>query len=375
MFVTYINTITTCIKVIVLAHTLNGEHMGIVIGSGSLQFEFQSGWQQRPAGWPLEDIAAVCTDSGGNVYLYGRGEHPVSVYDSSGRFVRSWGERRFSNRSHGMFMTPDDELYLVDDGMNFVGRFTLDGELVQMIGPGGIRSDSGYRDHDSRTIVRAAGPYNSPTNVTVARSGDLYVSDGYRNASVHHFAPDGRLIRTWGGPGSGPGQFRTPHGVATTADGRVFVADRENDRVQIFTPDGRFLEEWTDIQRPQDIFVDQDGLIYVAELSRFEGEESVRLGSIDEYLPARMSIFNADGELLLRWSDPDSTKDGYFTSVHGIWVDGEGSLYVAEVTEIWAVEHGHATVQDHRLQKFTRVRSTAPLDAGSPDNSEAVISS
>lgn len=333
--------------------------MSTTFGSGSLQFELVANWQQRPEGWPLEDIAAVCTDSNGNVYLYGRGDHPVSVYDSDGVFLRSWGEGRFSKRSHGMFMSKSDELYLVDDGLNFVGRFSLEGELLQMVGPGGLRSDSGYRDDDAESILRAAGPYNSPTNVAIAQSGDIYVSDGYHNASVHRFSSDGRLISTWGGPGGAPGEFRTPHGLATTADGRVIVADRENDRVQIFTADGQFIEQWTDIQRPQDIFVDEDGLIYVAELSRFPGETSHRLGHINDYMPARMSIFSPEGELLLRWSDPDSTKAGYFTSIHGIWVDSEGSLFVAEVTEIWAVERGHATVEDHRLQKFARVRTAS----------------
>jgi hypothetical protein len=120
--------------------------------------------------------------------------------------------------------------------------------------------------------------------------------------------------------------------------------------------------------------VDSDGLIYVAELSRFKGEESSRLGTINEYLPARMSIFAPDGELLLRWSDPDSTKDGYFTSVHGIWVDSEGSLYVAEVTEIWAVERGHATSADHRFQKFARVRDPAQTVAAHGQSEQVVHS-
>jgi sugar lactone lactonase YvrE len=330
--------------------------LAIRFGSGALQFELVEGWQKRPGGWPLEDIAAVCTDSDDNVYLYGRrGEQPVSVYDRAGNFLRSWGAGEFSRRSHGMFMTSTDELFLVDDGLNFVRRFSLDGELLQTIGPAGVRSDSGYRDNDAKTITRGAPPYNSPTNVTVAGTGDIYVSDGYRNAAVHRFDATGEYLQTWGGPGTGPGEFRTPHGIAVDAGGRVFVADRENDRVQIFSADGVYLEEWTDIRRPQDIFIDGDGLVYVAELSWFVGEESFRLGPIHEYLPARLSIFDPQGNLLLRWSDPDPTKDGYFTSPHGIWLDSEGSIYLAEVTEIWAVERGHASVTDHRFQKFARL--------------------
>jgi sugar lactone lactonase YvrE len=329
--------------------------LAVRFGAGKLQFELVEGWQKRPTDFPLEDISAVCTDSRQNVYLYGRAEHPVSIYDKNGNFLRSWGEGRFSKRSHGMFMTPDDQLYLVDDGINFVGRFTLDGELQQMIGPAGIRSDTGYREGVS-PASRTAGPYNSPTNAWVAKSGDIYVSDGYRNAAVHRFSRDGKLIRTWGnGVGGGQGQFRVPHGVAVSDDGRVYVADRENDRVQIFTAEGAFVTEWLDIQRPQDIAFDRDGLVYVAELSWFPGETSTRLGPINDYLPARMSIFTPVGELLLRWSDPDPTRPGNFLAPHDLWVGSDGALFVAEVTEIWAVPRGRATLADHRFQKFARV--------------------
>jgi DNA-binding beta-propeller fold protein YncE len=329
--------------------------LAVSFGTGALQFELVDGWQQRPEGFPLEDLSAVATDSEQNVYLYGRAEHPITVYDRRGKFIRSWGEGRFSRRSHGIFITPKDELYLVDDGINFVGRFSLDGELEQIVGPAGIRSDTGYRD-GAAPASKTAGPYNSPTNVWVAGSGDIYVSDGYRNAAVHRFDKDGRLLRTWGkGVGSGPGQFRVPHGIGVSADGKVYVADRENDRVQIFTTDGSFLGEWLDIQRPQEIAFDAAGLVYVAELSWFPGETSTRLGPITSYLPARMSIFTPEGELLLRWSDPDSTKPGYFIAPHDVWVGSDGALYVAEVTEIWSVPRGFATAADHRLQKFVRV--------------------
>jgi DNA-binding beta-propeller fold protein YncE len=323
-------------------------------GSGELQFEVIEGWQKRPAGHPLEDLSAVATDSAQNVYLYGRAERPIAVYDKNGNFLRSWGEGRFSKRSHGMFITPDDQLYLVDDGINFVGRFGLDGELQQIIGPAGIRSDTGFRDGGA-PASRTAGPYNSPTGVSVAPSGDVYVSDGYRNAAIHRFHPDGTLVSTFGaGVGGEPGQFRVPHGLGVAPDGRIYVADRENDRVQVFSAEGEFLTEWLDIQRPQGIAFDTEGRVYVAELSWFPGDVSTRLGPINQYLPPRMSIFSPEGELLLRWGDA-SGHPGNFFAPHGLWVGSDGALYVAEVTEIWAVPQGRATLQSHRLQKFIRV--------------------
>lgn len=123
----------------------------------------------------------------------------------------------------------------------------------------------------------------------------------------------------------------------------------------MFSADGDYLAEWTDVQRPQDIFIDGDDRVYVAELSWFPGEQSRRLGAVTELLPARLSIYDIEGSLLLRWADPDPTKDGYFTAPHGIWVDREGSIYLVEVPEIWSIARGYAPADAHRLQKFARI--------------------
>ena len=329
--------------------------MTVRFGSGRLKFELVDGWQRRPDSWPLEDIAGVCTDADDNVFLYARGEHPVSIYSRDGEFLSSWGEGQFSSRSHGSFMSRDGDLFLVDDGLGQVGRYTLDGKLLARIGPVGVTADTGYRPGVEDSVTHGGPPYNRPTNLSVGPNGDLYVSDGYGNARVHRFDAEGTLLQSWGQPGPGPSQFRTPHGLWAHRDGRVFVADRQNDRVQIFSAHGEYMAEWTDVQRPQDIFIDNDDLVYVAELSWYPGERSSRLGPVTEYLPARLSIYDIDGNLLLRWADPDPTKDGYFTAPHGIWVDSEGSIYLAEVAEIWAIARGFAPPEAHRLQKFARV--------------------
>jgi DNA-binding beta-propeller fold protein YncE len=94
-------------------------------------------------------------------------------------------------------------------------------------------SDTGYDGKDYMTITRPGGPFNRPTNIAVGPRGDLYISDGYGNCRVHRFSTTGELKQSWGVPGIGPGQFHLPHGIATAADGRVFVCDRENDRIQI----------------------------------------------------------------------------------------------------------------------------------------------
>jgi DNA-binding beta-propeller fold protein YncE len=327
--------------------------MAIRFGSGSLQFELVHGWERIPAGWSHPDVAGVCTDSSGNVFLYCRGDHPVMIYDREGRFLDSWGEGLFSYRTHGMFMGNGDEMFLVDDGGNSVGRYSPDGKLLQQIGPAGILSDTGYDGRNVTSITHGGEPFNHPTNLAAAPSGDLYVSDGYGNCRIHRFSAEAELLQSWGEPGMGPGQFHLPHSAWVHTDGRVFVADRQNDRIQIFGPTGEYLSEWIDVRRPQDIFI-RDGLVYVGELLYRKGDVSLRRGTIGQDEPNRLSIYDLEGNCVLRWGDLDGTRDGYFIAPHGIWVDDEGSIYLAEVTHTIVSRMGLGVPETHTIQKFAR---------------------
>jgi DNA-binding beta-propeller fold protein YncE len=221
------------------------------------------------------------------------------------------------------------------------------------IGTRGVAADTGY---DGRTLesIRGGPPFNRPTNLAVAPSGELYVTDGYGNCKVHRFSATGDLIQSWGEPGTGPGQFHLPHGLRVAADGRVLVADRENDRIQIFSADGRFLEQWTDVQRPTNIAIDRAGNIYVSELWWRIGQRSQVHGVIVEDKPGRVSVFDAEGRLLTRWGGPDRCAPGNFVAPHDICVDAHGDLYVAEVTGTFAGQAGLVPPDCHTFQKFRR---------------------
>ena len=160
----------------------------------------------------------------------------------------------------------------------------------------------------------------------------MYITDGYGNARVHKFAADGRLLFSWGEPGSGPGQFHLPHGIATDEQGRVYVADRENSRVQLFTTEGDFLAEWTDVARPCQVFV-AGGLVYVAELGFRAGMwpgTTAPAGAPG----GRLSVFDASGKLLARWGGGDDPcAPGDFFAPHGVGVDSHGDVYVGEVVQ------------------------------------------
>jgi sugar lactone lactonase YvrE len=227
----------------------------MAIGSHKLEYEVVQGWERLPEGWAFTEVVGVAVDSRERVFVFCRGPHPLIVFDKEGRFVDAWGAGRFV-RPHGIFISPDDRVFLVDDEGHSVYEYSTQGELRRRLGDG-QPSDTGYVPGRS-PVARGAGPFNTVTNVALAPDGELYVADGYGNARVHRFAADGRLLGSWGEPGSGPGQFNLPHGIAVDRRGRVYVADRENSRVQIFSRDGVLLDIWDWPNRPCDLFIDAD---------------------------------------------------------------------------------------------------------------------
>jgi DNA-binding beta-propeller fold protein YncE len=317
-----------------------------------MRYGVVEGWEQLPTGWEHRDVAGVAVDGEDRVFLICRGDHPIIVYDQKGKFLSSWGEGEFTYRTHGITIGPDGTVYCSDDGNHTVRQFTPTGKLLMTMGTMNKPSDTGYDGKDSIHIPRAGGPFNRPTNLAVGIDGDLYVSDGYGNCRVHQFSPTGTLKRSWGVVGKGPGQFHLPHGIAVAADGRVFVCDRENDRIQIFSPDGEYLAEWTDTQRPTHLVFDAQGRAYVSELWWHQGQTSQRHGPIDQPRYGRVSVFDPDGRVLARWGTPDATASGSFAAPHGIAVDSRGDIYVAEVTWTFAVSRGHAPADCHTFQKF-----------------------
>lgn len=280
---------------------------------GGLNYRVVEGWGKLPSGWEFKQVAGIVIDKQDDIYIFNRGEHPIIIFNRDGKFLGSWGEGMFSG-AHGMCLDKEENLYLADHQNHTVKKFTKDGKLLMTLGTEGIPAEEGK-------------PFRKPTGVSIAPTGEIYVSDGYDNTRIHKFTSDGKLIMSWGKKGDGEGQFAVPHGIFVYKDGTVYVADRENHRIQIFTPDGEFIGQWkSDFNMPCTLFIDENDIVYVPEL-RY-----------------RLSILNLKGELLARWGGVESHETGMFVAPHCAYTDSCNDLYIGEVLE------------GQRLQKFERIR-------------------
>lgn len=314
-------------------------------------------WPDLPPGRSWTEVTAVATNSKDEVFLFSRGPDPIMIFSPDGSFIDSWGRGLFV-RPHGLTIAPDDSLFCTDDADHTVRKFSPAGKLLLTLGTSGRPSNTGATSVDFRTIQRSGPPFHFPTNVALSPHGEIYVADGYGNARIHKFTPDGRLLRSWGEPGTLPGQFRIPHGIATDPHGNIVVADRENSRLQFFSPDGEFLQEWMNIARPCQVAFDSAGYLCVAELGYKAGMWPGTSPPSPDATGGRLSIYSPDKKLLARWGGGENpTAPGDFFAPHDLTVDSRGNLYVAEVVFSAGASRGLVPPTCHTIQKFEFIRS------------------
>jgi sugar lactone lactonase YvrE len=292
--------------------------METVLGRGEYAYRVIADWAKLPDGWSFRDVAAVAVDRQDQVYVFNRGAHPMMVFDRDGNFLRSWGEGRFP-RAHGLHIGPDETLYCTDDGDHTMRRCTLDGRVLLELGIPG------------RPAPYMSGtPFHRCTHTALSPKGEIYVADGYGNARVHKYTPDGRLLLSWGEPGTRPGQFNIVHNICCDGDGWVYVADRENHRVQVFDGNGRYETQWNNLHRPCGLCAqgDRRPIFYVGELG-----PSMPVNLHVPNIGPRLSIVTHDGKLLAELGEPHAGETpGQFIAPHGLAVDSHGDIYVGEVS-------------------------------------------
>jgi len=292
--------------------------MTVKLGSGDWVYEPVENWAKLPPGWWFKEIGAVGTDRQDNVYVFNRGEHPMIVFDRDGNFLKSWGEGVFP-RAHGLHMAPDDTVWLTDDGDHTVRQCTLDGKILLEIGIPG--KPAPYMSNE---------PFHRCTHTALSPQGDIYVADGYGNAAVHKFNPKGKLLKSWGAPGTDPGEFNIVHNIVCDDDGWVYVADRENHRIQVFDGDGRYETQWNNLHRPCALFMPK-------------GCQHCLVGELGPGMPVnrnmpnigpRISVLDRTGKRIARLGNQAGfgMEPDRFMAPHGLAMDSHGDLYVGEVS-------------------------------------------
>ena len=307
-------------------------------GAERFLFEAQTDWHRLPEGMRLIEVPSVSVAPDGTVYLFPRNvANPIVVLSPAGEFLRTWGAGRLTGRAHAVLAAHDGYIYCVEDDANRVTKWTPTGELVVTI---------------ATTAPRYSGrPFNRPTDIVVGGDGRIFISDGYGNARIHRYSASGAFERSWGGPGIEPGQFLIPHNIGIDGE-RLYVADREAHRVQVFDLDGTLLDIWNNkVHRPCALTVGPDHNIYIGEVPPMELLEGA------EGVGHCVSVWDPDGNLLTRYGDPrEGEAPGQFIAPHGIAVNSQGDVFVGETSY---QARGRKMDPPRELKSFTRLRRVA----------------
>ena len=269
-----------------------------------------------PKGMVTGEAAGVAVNSKGHIYLFQRTKPMLTEYDAKGNFVQSLGEGLFQH-PHGLRIDDEDNLWTTDDGNHLVLKLSPSGSVMLVLGR-------------INTPAEADWLFNKPADIAFGKNGEIYVADGYGNSRVIKFDRDGNYMTSWGKYGTAPGEFNLPHSVAVDREGRVYVGDRENQRIQIFDADGHFLKEWKGIGFPYGLVITADQHVWMTD------------GGYD-----RIVELNQDGKILGAFGEPGH-KPGQMAWAHFMAMGPDQTIYVADVLN-W------------RFQAFQRTASTGKM--------------
>jgi peptidylamidoglycolate lyase len=292
------------------------------------KYELVNDWPQLPEGYILSQPGGIGIDTSQNVFVFHRPgrrwklleeEFPDSLISANtilmldrqtGKILNSWGGNVFI-MPHGLTVDKDNNVWVTDVGLHQVFKFSHEGKLLMRLGEAKIPGNDSLH-------------FNRPTDIAVAADGSFYVSDGYRNSRIVKFSRSGRYLFEWGKKGSKPGEFNIPHAIDLDAKGNVYVADRQNNRIQEFDANGKFLKEWKN--------------------RSFANLYSVTINKINQHLLAvdyliimdtiikgsNIIEFNSEGNLIGQFGRSGS-YNGPLCRYHDICVDNEGNIYVGDI--------------------------------------------
>jgi hypothetical protein len=297
-----------------------------------VEYDIDPTWPMRPEhvkpfGW----VSGLAIDDKEQIWLFTKGPDPVQVYTADGKFVRTWGKESFVDPHH-LRIDRAGNIWVADFGQHIVQKYTPEGKLLLTLG---TRGQSG----------EDATHFKGPTDMAITPEGDVFVSDGYGNRRIVHFDKQGKFVKAWGTYGSKPGQFVLPHAIVLDSKGRLYVADRNSARIQVFSQDGKLLDQWSNLIMPWGLSVTKNDDLWVCGSSPHWW---YRNGQYPEIKDQAFMRFSRDGKLRQVWTIPlgvkGKTKPGDGIGVHCIAEDSKGNLYVGDI-------------YGERAQKFVPVKS------------------
>lgn len=266
-----------------------------VFGLGERKYKVDRSWIRLPESRSLcnvIDVLSVSINGDDFIYVVQTKDPYIQIFSLDGNLVNEWSDKTITD-AHFIRCTLDGKLFVVDrNNHRIVILDAQQGQVINTIG-----------DYQNPGLL--SKPFNHPTDVAFANNGDIYVSDGYGNSNIHHFNSNAELIKSWGKPGSGDGEFLTPHSILIDDHNQVLVADRDNNRVQFFNLNGEYIREIGNFFHPMKIFKDNDGFVYITD-----------------QVPS-LSLFNPNGDFIGKFKNLGSHG-------HGVTVDNFGNIYVAE---------------------------------------------
>lgn len=252
-----------------------------------------------PKGMVQGEAAGVAVNSKGHIYLFQRTKPMLTEYNEAGEYIQTIGDGLFQH-PHGLRVDADDNLWTTDDGSNLVLKLSPSGQVLLVLGR-------------INTAAEADWLFNKPADVAFGQNGEIYVADGYGNSRVVKFDRNGNYIKAWGEYGTGTGEFDLPHTVAVDKAGHVYVGDRENQRIQVFDSDGKFIKHWTGIGYPYGLVITADQHVWMTD------------GGYD-----RIVELDQDGRIVGAFGEPGH-QPGQFAWAHFMAIAPDKKIIVADV--------------------------------------------
>ncbi len=290
----------------------------------SPSYEVDPAWPQKPNGFVWAAMPGIAVDRQDQIWVFTRSTPPIQVYSPEGKFIRAWGDKTIGS-AHHIKIDQDGNIWVADIGLHVVRKFNPYGEVLLTIGTPGVPGvDETHMD--------------KPTDMAIAPNGDVFVSDGYGNNRVVHFDAAGKFIKAWGQMGTEPDQFSLPHAIAMDSKGRLYVADRNNVRVQVYSQEGRLLDSWNDVIVPWGFWVTPKDEIWVCGSSPMPWREDPAYPGAPLSCPPRDQLvmkFDTNGRVRQLWTIPKgedgAEKPGDVNWLHAVALDSKGNLYLGDI--------------------------------------------